>query len=116
MEQYVGLDVSQDVTHISVVDRDRKKLWEGNCKSTPEAIGETVKKQAPDAIKIGLESGHLSTCHWHGLRDINLPAICIDAYNVIMLYIQDYSPPIEHNSIREFSVKDARYEKSSPTG
>lgn len=81
MEQYVGLDVSQDVTHICVVDRDGKKLWEGSCESTPEAIGETVKKHAPDAVKIGLESGHLSTWHWHGLRDMDLPAICIDAYH-----------------------------------
>lgn len=81
MEQYVGLDVSQDVTHICVVDRDGKKLWEGSCKSTPEAIGETIKKQAPDVVKIGLESGHLSTWHWHGLRDMDLPAICIDAYH-----------------------------------
>ena len=31
MEQYVGLDVSQDVTHICVVDRDGKKLCEGSC-------------------------------------------------------------------------------------
>lgn len=81
MEQYVGLDVSQDVTHICVVDRDGKKLWEGSCESTPEAIGETIKKQAPDVVKIGLESGHLSTWHWHGLRDMDLPAICIDAYH-----------------------------------
>lgn len=73
MEQYVGLDVSQDVTHICVVDRDGKKLWEGNCESTPEAIGETVKKQAPDAIKIALESGHLSP--WHCLLE-RRPSIC----------------------------------------
>ena len=65
MDQYVGLDVSQDETHICVVDCDGNKLWEGDCASIPEAIGETVKKHAPDVIKIGLESGHLST--W-GLR------------------------------------------------
>ena len=59
MEQYVGLDVSQDETHICVVDRDGKKLWEGHCASTPEAIGKTVKEHAPDTKKIGLESGHL---------------------------------------------------------
>ncbi len=81
MEQYVGLDVSQDVTHICVVDRDGKKLWEGNCDSTPEAIGGTIRKHAPTATKIGLESGHLSTWHWHGLTDMGLPAICIDAYH-----------------------------------
>ncbi len=78
MEQYVGLDVSQDETHICVVDRDGNKLWEGGCASTPEGIGETVKKYAPTAVKIGLESGHLSTWHWHGLTDMNLPAICIE--------------------------------------
>ena len=54
MEQYVGLDVSQDVTHICVVDRDGKKLWEGHCDSTPEAIGGTIRKHAPTATKIGL--------------------------------------------------------------
>ncbi len=81
MEQYVGLDVSQDVTHICVVDRDGKKLWEGHCDSTPEAIGGTIRKHAPTATKIGLESGHLSTWHWHGLTDMGLPAICIDAYH-----------------------------------
>lgn len=79
--QYVGLDVSQDVTHACVVDRDGNRQWEGDCLSTPEAIGETVKKHAPDVVKIGLESGHLSTWHWHGLQDMDLPAICIDAYH-----------------------------------
>lgn len=81
MEQYVGLDVSQDVTHICVVDRDGKRLWEGHCASTPEAIGEAIRKYAPTVTKIGLESGHLSTWHWHGLTDLGLPAICIDAYH-----------------------------------
>lgn len=81
MDQFVGLDVSQDVTHICVVDRDGNKVWEGSCESTPEAIGVTVQKYAPSAVKIGLESGHLSTWHWHGLKDMGLPAICIDAYH-----------------------------------
>ncbi len=81
MEQYVGLDVSQDITHVCVVDRDGKTLWQGDCDSTPEALGETIKKYAPGAIKIGLESGHLSTWHWHSLTDMGLPAICIDAYH-----------------------------------
>lgn len=81
MKQYVGLDVSQDLTHVCVVDHDGEILWEGDCDSTPEAIGKTIKVQAPDVIKIGLESGHLSTWHWHGLKEMDLPAICIDAYH-----------------------------------
>lgn len=50
------MEIRNDVTHIYVVDRDGKKLWEGSCESTPEVIGEMVKKQAPDAVKIGLET------------------------------------------------------------
>lgn len=81
MKHYVGLDVSQDVTQVCVVDSDGNKVWDGECESTPEAIGKTVKEYAPDVIKIGLESGHLSTWHWHGLKDMGLPAICIDAFH-----------------------------------
>lgn len=81
MEQYVGLDVSQDLTHICVVDRDGQRIWQGECSSTPEAIGEAIKEYAPQAVKIGFESGRLSTWHWHGLNDMGLPAICIDAYH-----------------------------------
>ena len=81
MEQYVGLDVSQDVTYVCVVDRDGKTLWQGECLSTPEDIGATVKEKAPAVVKIGLESGNYATWHWHGLNDMGLPAICIDAYH-----------------------------------
>jgi transposase len=81
MEQYVGLDVSQDLTHVCVVDRDGKTLWQGDCESTPEAIGATIKERAPTAVRIGLESGNFSTWHWHGLTEMGLPAICIDAYH-----------------------------------
>lgn len=81
MEQYVGLDVSQDVTHLCVVDRDGEIVWQGDCASTPQAIGQAIREYAPSATRIGLESGHLSTWHWHGLNDMGLPVICIDAYH-----------------------------------
>ena len=38
MEQYVGLDVSLELTSVCVVDSGGKALWEGKCLSTPEAI------------------------------------------------------------------------------
>ncbi len=38
MNQYVGLDVSQDETHICVVDRDGNKLWEGSCLDLPHMM------------------------------------------------------------------------------
>lgn len=79
MEQYVGLDVSQDVTYVCVVDHEGKSLWQGKCHSTPESIAKTVREKAPGAVRIGLETGPLSTWHWHGLNDMGLPVICIDA-------------------------------------
>ncbi len=81
MKHYVGLDVSQEETHICVVDENGQKLWEGKCDSTPEAIGGLIKRKSPAADKIGLETGNLSTYLWHGLNDMGLPVICIDAYH-----------------------------------
>jgi transposase len=81
MKHYVGLDVSQEETHICVIDEDDRKVWQGKCMSTPYAIGNLIEKHAPNAAKIGLETGNLSTFLWHGLNDICLPVICIDAYH-----------------------------------
>ena len=64
MEQYVGLDVSQEQTSICVVDGGGKVIWEGKCASTPEAIAATIRTRAPEAARIGLESGPLSAWHW----------------------------------------------------
>ena len=79
MEQYVGLDVSQEQTSVCVVDGDGKTLWQGKCASTPEAIAATIRTRAPGAVRIGLESGPLSAWHWHELRKLGLPVVCLDA-------------------------------------
>ena len=79
MEQYVGLAVSQEQTSVCVVDGSGKVIWEGKCASTPEAIAATVRPRAPEAARIGLESGPLSAWHWHELRTLGLPVVCLDA-------------------------------------
>ena len=79
MEQYVGLDVSQEQTSVCVVDGGGKVIWEGKCISTPEAIAATLRTRAPEAVRIGLESGPLSAWHWHELRKLHLPVVCLDA-------------------------------------
>ena len=71
MEQYVGLDVSQEQTSVCVVDGGSKVIWEGKCASTPEAIAATIRTRAPEAVRIGLESGPLSAWHWHELRKLS---------------------------------------------
>jgi len=79
MEQYVGLDVSLEQTSVCVVDGDGKTLWQGKCASTPEAIAATIRAKAPAVVRIGLESGPLSSWHWHELRKLGLPVVCLDA-------------------------------------
>jgi transposase len=79
MEQFVGLDVSQKLTHVCVVDQKGSVIWRGTCLSTPEDIAATVRAKAPEAVRIGLETGPLSTWHWHALKAMGLPVICIDA-------------------------------------
>ena len=79
MEHFVGLDVSQEMTNVCVVDRDGTVIWRGACLSTPEDIALTVRAKAPAAVRIGLETGPLATWHWHALKKKGLPVICIDA-------------------------------------
>ena len=79
MDQFVGLDVSQAMTHLCVIGVDGKIVWQGKCISTPEDIAGTIRAKAPDVTRIGLESGPLSTWHWHALRAMGLPVVCLDA-------------------------------------
>lgn len=79
MEQYVGLDVSQKETAICVVDGEGKRVWQGACGSTPEAIAELVRKRAPQAVKVAMETGPLAVWHWHELKAAGLPVVCIHA-------------------------------------
>lgn len=82
MDQFVGLDVSLKLTHICILDNSGSKVWEGACASTPEAIGTAIREKAPNATRIGLETGPLSTWHWHSLTEMGLPVLCLDARHV----------------------------------
>lgn len=77
--EYVGLDVSLEETKACVVDEAGKVIWRGKCDSTPEKIEQLVRKHAPNAVRIGFETGILSVWHFHELKKRGLPVICIDA-------------------------------------
>jgi transposase len=79
MEYYVGLDVSLKQTSICVVDQTGSVVREGVVDSDPEAISVYVRSKAPDAVRIGLETGPTSTWLWTELKQLGLPVICIDA-------------------------------------
>ena len=79
MKRFVGLDVSQATTAICVVDADGKTLAEGSTATEPGAIAAFLRRRAPDAERIGLETGPLSIWLWNELRALGLPVICMDA-------------------------------------
>jgi predicted NBD/HSP70 family sugar kinase len=61
MEHYVGLDVSLKSTAICVVDAKGKIVREGAVITDPETIAAFIALHAPDAMRIGLETGATST-------------------------------------------------------
>jgi transposase len=79
MEHYVGLDVSLKSTAICVVDANGKIVREGAAATDPETIAAFIASYAPDAVRIGLETGATSTWLWTKLKRLGLPVICIDA-------------------------------------
>ncbi len=76
MELYVGMDVSLKETSICVVDDKGKIVSEGTVISEPKAITEHIKSAAPDATRIGLETGPTATWLWHELKSFRLP-VCL---------------------------------------
>ncbi len=79
MDKYVGLDVSLKETSICVVDGSGEIVCETSVGTTPETIAKFIKKRSPSAVRVGLESGLLSTWLWHGLRALDVPVVCLDA-------------------------------------
>lgn len=79
MSHYVGLDVSLKETSVCIVDAGGRVIWRGQCRSDPEAMAGLLRKRAPTAERVVLESGTLSTWHWHGLKALGVPVVCVDA-------------------------------------
>ena len=79
MTSYAGLDVSQQETHVCIVDGTGAVLWTGKTRSEPEALARLLRQHAPALERAVLESGALSGWLCGGLVDQGLPALCIDA-------------------------------------
>lgn len=79
MTHFVGLDVSQKMTAICVVDKDGRRIWRGQCLSDPEGIGVALRRYAGVDSKIGIETGAMTPWLVHGLRDLGFDVVCLDA-------------------------------------
>jgi adenine-specific DNA methylase len=70
MGQYVGLDVSLETTTVHVLDEQGKRV--GTCVTHPTAIEATIRKHAPEVVRIGLDADDLVVapmpgCRWSAL-------------------------------------------------
>jgi transposase len=60
MTHFVGLDVSQKMTAVCVVDDAGRRLWRGQCPSIPEQINAVVRRYAGDDARVGIETGAMT--------------------------------------------------------
>jgi transposase len=79
MSHFVGLDVSQKMTAICVVDNDGRRIWRGRCPSVPEQISVSLRRCAGDNARIGIETGAMTPWIVHELRNLGFEVICLDA-------------------------------------
>jgi hypothetical protein len=74
MIQYVELHVSLKETKRHVLDEASNRVWRGRCTTDPAAIAATLRRYAPSAARIGLETGPLTTwLFWTALTAKGLP-------------------------------------------
>jgi len=76
MVQYIGPDVSSKRTSICVVSGPGSVERED---FDPQVIAAFVRSKAPDAVRVGLETGSTSTWLCTDLKRLGLPVIYIDA-------------------------------------
>jgi transposase len=79
MPTYAALDVSMKTTSIHVVNEAGACLWRGKVSTDPKLIAEALTVHAPELARVGLETGCWSTWLYHGLVDLGLPVVCMDA-------------------------------------
>ena len=79
MGYYVGLDVSLKSTHICVLDGERRVVWRGVSDTQIAMIAEHLARWGEQIVLVGLETGSLTPWLYHGLSDLGLPMVCMDA-------------------------------------
>jgi transposase len=57
MTHYIGLDVSQKMTAVCVVDSSGRQLWRGQWPTDPEQIRRVVTRHGGEDVRVGLETG-----------------------------------------------------------
>ena len=78
MKHYAGLDVSLEETAVCVVNAEGRIVTETRAASEPEAVVAALKATGLPLDRVGLEACSLAAWLHDGLREMGLPAICIE--------------------------------------
>lgn len=79
MPQYAALDVSNEETAIHVIDETGAVVWRGKRASDPDVLTTTLRRYAPELVRVGLETGPLTPWLYHSCKALGLPIVCLDA-------------------------------------
>ena len=80
VERFVGLDVSQRLTSVCILDERGKRVWRGKCATDHGAIEEAIRTRAGGGeVRLGIETGPLTPWLVHELRSCGLDVTCLDA-------------------------------------
>lgn len=77
--RFVGLDVSQKLTAVCVVDETGRRVWRGQSATDPELIGRAARGHAGEDAPVGPETGPMTPWFVHELRGRGFDVICLDA-------------------------------------
>jgi transposase len=82
VDYYVGLDVSQKMTSICVIDQDGKQIVEGKSSTHPLDIRGWLGNRIEDgkSLKIGLEAGTMSSWLYSGLVRFGFEVVCMETF------------------------------------
>ena len=73
------MDVSEQATHVCVVDEAGKVVFHGVCRTEPAALHELLARRAPQLGRAVLETGAMASWLVHGLQALAMPVVCVCA-------------------------------------
>lgn len=82
MQYYVGLDVSLAETSVCVLDHAGQIVREAKVKSDPGCLAEFLWGLNLPIRLVGMETGQLSNWLYHGMRDAEVPIVCVESHHM----------------------------------
>jgi hypothetical protein len=75
--QYAALDVSNEETAIHIIDETGAVVCRGKRASAPDVLTTTLRRYAPDLVRVGLKTGPLTPWLYHTCKALGIPIGCL---------------------------------------